>query len=409
MRSGVFARYWAAATVSSFGTSVTAVAMPVLLVQTLQASPTEVGLVNAAQFVPYAVLGLIAGVYVDRWRRKPVLVVSSLGRALCLAAIPLLWLLGALSSWVLALLLVGYGSFAVFGFAATQSILPSLVEREDLVKANSRLDQSDTAAQTLGPVVGGGLVAGLGAPLAIAVDAVSYLVDAVLNAGLKVDEPRRSPEGRPRLVAQVREGIAWTYRHATLGPLAVSTHIWFLANSASGTVLAILALRTLGLSPLTFSLLIAGSGVAGLIGASLAPSIGKRLGPGPTIIATRVVYPVTWLLVAVSLGTPAALPLLFVSLALHGLAAGVENSNEMGYWQALTPDPLLGRVNGTRRSVNRTVAVLGSALGGVVLAWLGERVTLIAVVVVFAVATLVAFGSPLRRQGVAWEDDEPAG
>lgn len=94
-------------------------------------------------------IGLIAGVYADRWRRKPLLVVSSLGRALCLAAIPLLWLLDALSSWVLALLLVGYGSFAVFGFAATQSILPTLVERRDLVKANSRLDQSDTAAQTL--------------------------------------------------------------------------------------------------------------------------------------------------------------------------------------------------------------------------------------------------------------------
>ena len=207
----------------------------------------------------------------------------------------------------------------------------------------------------------------------------------------------------------MRDGIAWTYRHATLGPFAISTHIWFLANSASATVLTILALRTLGLSPLTFSLSIAGSGVAGLVGASLAPSIDKRLGPGPTIIVTRVVYPVTWLLVAVSLGTPAELPLLFVSLALHGLAAGVENSNEMGSWPALTPDPLLGRVNGTRRSVNRTAAELGSALGGVVLAWLGERVTLIAVVVVFAVATLVAPGSPLRRQGVAWEDDEPTG
>ncbi|WP_152024547.1 hypothetical protein [Tessaracoccus flavescens] len=160
----------------------------------------------------------------------------------------------------------------------------------------------------------------------------------------------------------MRDGIAWTYRHATLGPFAISTHIWFLANSASATVLTILALRTLGLSPLTFSLSVAGSGVAGLVGASLAPSIDKRLGPGPTIIVTRVVYPVTWLLVAVSLGTPAELPLLFVSLALHGLAAGVENSNEMGYWPALTPDPLLGRVNGTRRSVkpHRRGAPLGA-------------------------------------------------
>lgn len=408
MAAGAFPRFWAAATISSFGSAVSGVALPVLLVQVLDASATEVGLVNAAQFVPYAVLGLIAGVYVDRWRRRPVLVVTSLGRAFCLALIPLLWLAGGLRAWSLALLLIGFGTFSVFGFAASQSILPSLVPRSELVRANARLDQSDTAAQTAGPLVGGGLVGLFGAPVAIAVDAVSYVVDAFLNAGLRVDEARSVDAGRPRLVAQLREGFGWTYRHATLGPLAVSTHVWFLASSASGTVLSLIALRTLGLSPLVFSLLIAGGGVTGLLGASLAPAVGRRLGPGPTIIGARLLYAVTWLIVALTMGTPAAVPALFVALALHGLAAGIENSNEMGYWQALTPDRLLGRVNGTRRSINRTVAVLGSALGGVCLTLIGDRGTLLGIVAVFAVATAIVALSPLRLQGGRWDPEAPS-
>jgi MFS family permease len=162
-----FARYWTAAAVSSFGSAVTAVAMPVLVVQLLGATPFEVGVVNAAQFVPYALLGLIAGVYTDRWRRKPVLVWASVGRALSLGVIPVLWLIGVLQIWILVVALLLFGAFSVFGFAATQSLLPRLVPRARLVPANARLDQADAAAQALGPAIGGGLVGLLGAPAAI--------------------------------------------------------------------------------------------------------------------------------------------------------------------------------------------------------------------------------------------------
>jgi MFS family permease len=143
---------------------VTAVAMPVLVVQLLGATPFEVGVVNAAQFVPYAVLGLIAGVYADRWRRRPVLVWASVGRALCLGAITVLWFAGELQIWMLVVALLSFGAFSVFGFAATQSLLPRLVPRARLVTANARLDQADAAAQTLGPAIGGSLVALWGAP-----------------------------------------------------------------------------------------------------------------------------------------------------------------------------------------------------------------------------------------------------
>lgn len=395
-RSMPFARYWCAAAISSFGTAVTAVAMPVLVVHTLGLTPFEVGAVNAAQFVPYAVLGLIAGVYVDRWPRRTVLVWSSVGRAIALGGIPVLWALGALHVWALVVLLVAFGAFSVLGFAATQSLLPRLVPASNLVRANARLDQTDTAAQTLGPVLGGGMVGVLGAPVAIAVDAVSYVVDAVLNAGLRVEEPRSSPADRRHLLHEIREGVHWTYRHRTLGPLAVSTHVWFLANAASFTALAVITLRTLGFSPLTYSLLLTTSGLAGLVGATVAPTIGLRWGAGRTVICARAAYPVAWLVVALTLTSAAETAALFVALAVLGFAAGVENANEMGYWQAATPDGLLGRVNATRRSANRTVGVLGSLLGGAALAVVGDRATIVSVAAVFGVAAAIAAFSPLR-------------
>jgi len=392
----MFVRYWTAAAISSFGSAVTAVAMPVLVVQLLGATPLEVGVVNAAQFVPYAVLGLIAGVYTDRWRRKPVLVWASVGRALSLSAIPALWLTGVLQIWMLVIALLLFGSCSVFGFAATQSLLPRLVPRAQLVSANARLDQADAAAQTLGPAIGGGLVGLLGAPVVIAVDAISYLVDAALNASIRVDEPR--PDSRSRnLRLEIRDGLQWTYRHRTLGPLAVSTHVWFFANGAALTVLSLLVLRSLGFSAAAFGILLTVFGITSLVGASIAPRCGVRIGSGRVIILARVAYPIAWLLVAIASPTGIGDALLFVALALQGLAAGVENSNEMGYWQTLTPDELLGRVNATRRSINRTMAALGALGAGLLVGLIGDRPTLIGVIVVFAAAALIAALSPLRE------------
>lgn len=391
-----FARYWTAAAISSFGSAVTAVAMPVLVVQLLGATPFEVGLVNAAQFVPYSLLGLIAGVYTDRWRRKPVLVWASVGRALSLGTIPILWLVGILQIWTLVITLLLFGAFSVFGFAATQSLLPRLVPRARLVPANARLDQTDAAAQTLGPAFGGGLVGLLGAPVALAVDAISYLVDAALNASIRVDEPRPDPRTR-NLRAEIREGLQWTYRHRTLGPLAASTHLWFLANGAAMTVLSILALRSLGFTAFTFGLLLTVFGIAGLVGASIATWAAAQLGSRRVIILARAAYPVVWLLVAIAPAGAVGYALLFVALFLQGLAAGIENSNEMGYWQALTPDELLGRINATRRSVNRTMAAFGALSAGLAVGLIGDRITLIGVIVVFAAAALIAALSPLRE------------
>ena len=396
MADAPFRRFWAAATISSFGTAVTTVAMPVLVIQQLDASAFSVGVVNAAQFLPYAVLGLVAGVYADRWRRQRILVWSSLGRAATLGAVPVLWALGALEVWTLVVLLLAYGACSVFAFAATQSLLPRLVERHRLVVANARLDQSDAAAQSLGPALGGALVGLLGAPLAIAVDAVSYLVDAVLNAGLRVDEPPAEPAVQRHLGREIREGLRWTYRHPTLAPLAVSTHVWFVAHAAGFTALTVVALREMGLSAFVFGLLIASGGVASLVGATIAPTVGRLLGTGPTIIATRSVHPIAWILVAAAPDVPTGVVLLGGALVLQGLAMGVENANDTGYWQTVTPDRLLGRANATRRSANRTAGALGAVLGGTALTVFDERLTLIGVAAVSAVSVVIVGLSPLR-------------
>lgn len=398
----VFARYWAAAAISSFGTAVTAVAMPVLVVQVLDASALQVGLVSAAQFLPYGILGLFAGVFVDRWPRKPTVVWASMGRALSLGAIVVLWLSGVLQIWMLVLALLAFGSFSVFGFAATQSLLPRLVRRDELVTANARLDQTDAAAQTLGPTIGGSLVALLGAPIAIAADAVSYLVDAVLIAGMRVAEPG-TKRARGRLWADVGEGLRFAYRHRTLAPLAVSTHIWFLANGAALTVLSLLALRTLGLSPFTFGLLFTAFGFASLIGATFAPRAGRRFGQGRAMIFARSAYPLAWLLVLVAPATPIPVPLLFAGLVVQGLSAGVENANEMGHWQIETPDELLGRTNAFRRSANRTLAAVGALIAGGLVGLFGDASVLVGVTLIFVIAAAVLWRSPLwsRERGDA--------
>jgi MFS family permease len=395
-RRSSFARYWTAATISSFGTAVSAVAIPVLVVKTLHAPPFEVGVVRAAQFVPYALLGLIAGVYTDRWRRKPVLVWASVGRALSLGSIPVLWLFGALNIWILVAALLLFGAFSVFGFAATQSILPRLVPRARLLSANARLDQSDAAAQTLGPAFGGGLVGILGAPIAIVIDSISYLLDAALNASLRIDEPRAAPRtGNFR--TEIRDGLKWTYRHRVLGPLTVSTHIWFVANGAAMTVLSILALRTLGFTAFTYGLLLTVFGLTSLIGAFLTPRVVARWGPGRVIIAARVLYPAVWILAAVAPPTATGAVLLFTALALQGLAMGIENSPEQVLWQTLTPDEILGRSSATRRAGNRTLGAIGALTGGLLVGLIGDRLTLVGVIVVFAVSALTTALSPLRE------------
>lgn len=171
----------------------------------------------------------------------------------------------------------------------------------------------------------------LGAPVVIAIDAISYLLDAALITSVRVDEPRPYSQSR-NLRAEISAGLQWTYRHRTLGPLAVSTHLWFFANGAAVTVLSLLALRSLGFTAYTFGMLLTVFGVASLVGASIAPRMGARFGSGRVIILARVAYPITWLLVAIAPATSVGSAMLFVALGGSGRRASTARPHCITRW-----------------------------------------------------------------------------
>ena len=393
---GGFLRFWTAETVSGFGSAVTTIALQVLVLETLDGTAGDVGLLNGARWLPYLVLGLVVGALVDRRRRRPVLVVTDLGRAVLLGAIPLLWVVDRLTLPVLLGFMVVFGTLSLFSDAASQSILPRLVERRHLLSANARLDQSSAVAQTSGPVIGGALVTVLGAPVAVLVDAVSYLVSGVLVATVKVTEtvsPRGEGLGMRR---EIGDGLRWIYRHPVLAPLAVSTHGWFLFNSMLGTVFVPFVLQGLDLSAFQLGLTLAAAGVGGLVGSLLSTRLGLRYGAGRTVLASRFAQPVAWAVIALASQSPYVVGVLALGQFLYGFTLGAENANEMGYWQAVTPDELQGRTNATRRSINRAMIVVGAPLGGFLADAVGYRPVFWVGVVGFLVVTTGLALSPFR-------------
>lgn len=396
-----FARFWTGSTLSFFAVAVTTVAVDALVINELGASEAQVGIIRAVQFLPYLLVGLLAGALVDRWRKKPVLVLSTLGSGVVLAVIPALWWAGSLSLAAVAAVLFLAGVCSVFTAAAQQSVLPFLVQRPQLVMANARLGQSMTVAQTSGPPLGGGLVSLMGAAASLGASAVGHLASALLYTRMKVPVPpaAASAQAAARLSIwrDIRAGMSFLYRHRTLTPLALSTHIWFLANSAAVTVFALFALRHLGLSPFLYGLTLALAGVMGLFGALLAPRMGRRLGEGNTVILARLLYPICWGLVALAPQDPVwGLVMLALAQSLYGFCMGFEDPNEMGYCQAVTPQQLLGRMHATMRSANRSMAVVGALLGGILAGVIGYHNTLWAVAGVFVLAALIIGFSPMR-------------
>ncbi len=393
--------FWSAYTVSGFGTYITTLALQVMVLDSLRGTATDVGLLNAARWLPYLFFGLLAGALVDRRPRKPVLVGTDLARGILLLAIPVLYAAGRLNLVVLIVFVAFFGVFSLFGDAASQSFLPRIVARRDLLAAHARADQSDAVAQTSGPLVAGGLVTLLGAPFAVLADAVSYLFSALAISRVRVVEPREiSGTSLRGLRAEIAEGLRWVYRHRVLAPMAVGSHVWFLASSMLGTVFVSFVLLELRLSPFELGITLAAAGVAGLLGSSFSNRFGMRWGAGRAVIICNCLMSVGWAIIAV---VPTGngqkwlvIPLLAAGQAVYGLALGLSNANEMGYRQAVTPDHLQGRMNTTIRSANRAMIVVGAPAGGLLAVSIGYQPTLWIGIAGFAAAALLLAASPFR-------------
>ena len=368
-----FVRFWAADAVSLTGTHVTTLALKAVAVLTLGASATETGMLEAARWLPYLLFGLVAGALVDRRRRLPVLVWTDLARAVVLALIPLTAFTGTLGMALLIALVVVFGTLSLFYDAAHQSFLPLLVPIERLTDANGRLEQTRAVAQGVGPLAGGALVKLIGGPLAVLVDAVSYLVSGLVLATLRTPErPVEAPVERD-LRGEVREGLRWVYRHEVLGPLALASHAWFLFTAMVTAAYTVLVLDELRFDAFLFGVTFAVGGVGGLLGASLSGPAGRRFGVGPVIVAARWLTPVGYALVPLATSSTTGFLLLCAALFVFFLSATLDGPVEMGYRQSITPDRLMGRMNATTRSVNRGMIVFGALLGGGLADWLGNR------------------------------------
>ncbi len=221
-----------------------------LAVTPLDGSATDVGLVSSARWLPYLVFGLVAGVLADRLRRRPVLVSTDLARAVLLGLIPLLAALDRLTIPTLMAFMIAFGLLSLMNDAAHQSFLPRLVPRTLLTPANARLEQSASVAQASGPVVAGGLISWLGAPIAVLVDAASYLVSGLLTATIRVADPKpeRDPGTPSSIAREAKAGLSWVYGHRMLKPPALGTHGWFYFSSILATVYVPFVLLTLSLS-----------------------------------------------------------------------------------------------------------------------------------------------------------------
>lgn len=418
-----FVRFWLASTVSGFGTYITSVALSVLILATMNGTALDQGLVNAARWAPYLLFGLVAGVWIDRLPRRTVLIGGDLGRGLILTGVALASAAGLLSIPALVILIFAFGTLALTSDAAHQSFLPQLVPRPLLTKANARLQQSDTVAQTTGGAVAGGLVALVTAPFALLLDAVSYFLSAAVL--LTLQRPSQAPvRSSQRLHRKVAEGLRWVYRHSYLTPLACSTHIWFIGSSILGTVLPAVILNDLGMGAVGLGLVMGCAGIGAVIGTTVSTRVGHRWGTGRTMVMARMAQPVAIALVALgpvvagatgtgeSYGSPlqwtgeiwAAFALIGAGQLLFGAAMGVEGPLEMGFCQAVTPDSLIARMSATMRSVNRGMIVIGAPLGGLIATMAGAGTALWASVAFLLLASMVLLGSKFRS--VRTEDQQ---
>ncbi|MFJ6618138.1 MFS transporter [Kitasatospora sp. NPDC091335] len=374
LRHQGFRRLWAAQTVSVLGAQISELALPLAAVTVLEATPFQVGLLAAVQYLPFLLVGLPAGAWVDRMRRRPVMIVADLVRCAVLLTVPAAALYGVLNLWLLYPVAFAVGVMTVFFDLAAQSFLPTLVGEERLVEANTRLQLSQTSGQLAGPSVGGFLVQLLTAPLAVLADALSYAGSAVLLLLVRVEERPVRDAVRPGLVAEVREGLGYVFRHRLLRPIALSAGITNLFG-LFGMVQAILvlyAVRDLRLSPagLGTTLAIANAGV--LLGSLANGRAVRRLGVGPTL--TWSIFALGGTLLLLPLATPGtAMPVLAVAMALAGLCASVFNINQISLRLSVTPAPMRGRMTATLRFVVWGVIPVGTFLGGALVGPLGLR------------------------------------
>jgi MFS family permease len=390
-----FRQLWVGDTLSQFGASIGRFAIPALAVTQLAATPFEVGALSAAETAAFLLVGLPAGVWVDRLRRRPLMLRADFCRFALLMTIPVAWWLHVLTVWQLILVALLVGLLTVFFDVAYQSYLPSLVGREHIVEGNAKLQISQSAAEVSGPAIGGLLVQLVGAATSVLATALGFLSSALFLLRIRTSEPQPERTERRGMRVEIAEGLRFVLHQPTLRAITFCTGTSNLFSSIAGAAMLLFLIRQLHVDTGIAGLLMTAGGVGGLVGGLTATRWSRAFGQARTIwLAPLVTSPLSLLM---PLAEPGWRLILFaVAIFAFGLGAVVYNVAQVSYRQAICPDHLLGRMNASVRFLVWGTMPIGGLVGGALAAWLTPRGALWVGSAGEALAVLWVLTSPLR-------------
>lgn len=398
-RNRDFIKLWAGQTISNIGSGISGVALPLTAVLILAATPLQMGVLSALDGIAVLVFGLLAGVWVDRLRRRPIMIAADMGRAALLGSIPLAARLGILHLAQLYIVAALAAILTIFFNVADQSFLPTLVQQEQLVEANSKRGTSDSLAEIVGPASAGPLVQLIGAPFAILFDACSFLVSALSIGLIRTAEPRPVPgKARQNAWREGIDGLRMVKDNTLLRALAVSAALFEFFGNFVGTLYILYIVRELHAAPLVLGFLIAAGGVSALIGTLIAQRVIQRLGPGLSIGAMLALYGVFGLLTPLAHGPVAfAVGMLFTAQLLGDASVAIYFIAEVSLRQAIIPNAFLGRISATMQFLTRGPAPAAAIIAGILGTLLGLRLTIFIGVLGVIFAGVLLLLSPVRR------------
>jgi MFS family permease len=384
-----FLKLWTGQSISELGSQISGLAIPWLAAAGLHATALEFSLLTVVGLLPFILFALPAGVWVDRLRRRPILIVGDAARAVLLGYVPLAWALGILTIGQLLAIQFAVGIFTVFFDIAYQSYLPALVAPAQLVEGNSKLQTTAAAAGVTGPGIAGVLIGVLTAPYAIALDAASFVVSTAFMIPIRaVETTPEHAEGapRPRMLPELREGIAYVVRHPHLRWIAVCTGSSNFFSMISMAIGLLYMQRVLQISSFWAGAVFAGFGIGSLVGAVTTTRLQRAVGVGRAILFPTVLFSFAGFVYPLAPHGARAVPVLLAGTLVFGYASMAYNITQVSYRQAITPQRIQGRMNASMRWIVWGTMPLGSILGGAI----GTAVSLRAALWVGAIGGTVA-------------------
>jgi MFS family permease len=376
-RNRDFLKLWIGQSVSDLGSYVTGTAIPLIAVLTLTVTPAQLGILTAVSSLPVLLLSLFAGVWVDRLRRRPIMIACDALRLLIVLSIPFAALTGQLTFVWLCIVAMLMGTLRLFFTLAYHAALPSLVERHELIEGNTRLATTASLTEIGGPAIAGALIQLLTAPIAMILDALSFLVSLVSIASIRKPELKPVPAEQPNVIREITDGLRVVFGHPLLRILTLGLAIRSFFGSFIGTLYSLYVLEDLQLSPTMLGILISFGGIGALAGSLFAGRITRRFGIGQSLRLSLMVGGISSLLIPMAGGSFWLISLIMIAnQIINDAAMAVYGVNEITLRQTLVEERLLGRANASVGVLAEGIAPMGGILSGLLATLLGTRFTL---------------------------------